>query len=105
MGVLYKGKKEARVGNGFLKWEYSCLTPEQPNLEDEMSLRGVGLYHPGFCPFSFSFDFGLDLLFCGLVVLKPGEITLDSSPRWLVNLKTISRPYHFHLGPIPNILF
>jgi hypothetical protein len=58
-----------------------------------------------FCPFLFSFDFGLDLLFYGLVVLKPGEITLDSSPQWLVNLKTISRPYHSHIGPIPMFFF
>ena len=33
-------KKDTRVGNGFLKSEYSYLFPEQPNLEDEISLRG-----------------------------------------------------------------
>jgi hypothetical protein len=40
VGALYKGKKETLVGNGFLKWKYSCFVPEQPNLEDEISLRG-----------------------------------------------------------------
>ena len=36
-------KKDTRVGNGFLKVVYSYLFPEQPNLEDEISLRGEGL--------------------------------------------------------------
>ena len=36
-------KKDTRVGNSFLKSKYSYLFPEQPNLEDEIYCRGVGL--------------------------------------------------------------
>ena len=36
-------EKDTRVGNGFHESEYSYLFPEQPNLEDGIFVRGVGL--------------------------------------------------------------
>jgi hypothetical protein len=57
-------------------------------------------------PISFSFYFGLVLLFRGLVVLKPGEIILDFSPKWLANLKIIPRPCHakdLSLPPVESL--
>ena len=50
-------EKDTRVGNGFLKTEYSYLFPEQPNLEDEIYRKGGRFVTPRFLALSFSFGF------------------------------------------------
>jgi hypothetical protein len=88
----YEGLKEP-FEEGVLSGTFSHLAPIRA------SISAAWCNTLDFAHFFFSFVFGLDLLFCGLVVLKPGEIILESSPKWLVNLKIIPRPCHFHLGP------
>ena len=50
-------EKDTRVGNGFLKSEYSYLFPEQPNPEDEIYLKGGRFVTPQFFALFFSFGF------------------------------------------------
>ena len=54
--IIWEWIKETRVGNGFFKSE-KLFIPEQPNLEDEISLRGGRFVTPWILPFSFSDDF------------------------------------------------
>ena len=56
-GEQFIKEKDTRVGNGFLKLEYSYLFPEQPNLEDEVYRQGGRFVTPRFWPFLFLLDF------------------------------------------------
>ena len=84
---------------------YLCLTPKQPNLEDEISLRGVGLWHLGFRPF-FSFWFWSGFAFSWFDSLGTWK-----DPPWFLFLsglptsKPIPRPCHIHPEPSPIFFF
>ena len=104
-GTTYKGNG-TQVGNSVLK---SNLFTEQPNLEDEISLRGEGLSQPDFWPFLFLLffrGFCLNFLFFrGFVVWKLKKMTSSLLPEWLLIPKSFPRHCHFHPSPYPNILF
>ena len=72
---------DTRVVNGVLK---SYLFPEQPNLEDEISLRGKVCNNLVFGPFLFPLNYLIfDLFFFleWLYVLATWEIIIISSPK------------------------
>jgi hypothetical protein len=92
-------EKGTRVGNDFLKSEYLYLFPEQPNLEDEIFVRGVGLWHPDFWPFLFLldfFEFLFGVLFPWLCGVKTwGDHLFFFSQvacHWQIHLKTMPFP-------------
>jgi len=61
------GKKEIREAASFRRTVSLRWFPEQPNLEDEIFLRGVGLWHPGFWNFLFPKTFLISFRICQLV--------------------------------------